>query len=130
MQLAPLRLKKGSVRHLVGERVGEGVLEFGKEIRLVEEPGGLEGSETSPNIGVGRFGDLLQQHDGDVSPDDRRGLEQTLLVARQPVDTCRQERVQTRRDPDRGDRLCDLIGSRRSCEGLRLRQGPDDLLEK
>jgi hypothetical protein len=81
VQLSPLRLKKGSVRHLVGERVGEGVFEVGKELRLVDEPGGLESGETAPNIGFGRVGDLMRQHDWDVGPDDRRGLEQALLVA-------------------------------------------------
>ena len=48
VQFPPALVKLALVRHLVGERVREGVLELGKESRLVEELRRLQASETTP----------------------------------------------------------------------------------
>ena len=59
VQLTASLLQKGAVGHLVRERVLEAVLEVGKEARLVEELGGLEAGEATPQVGFILLGDRL-----------------------------------------------------------------------
>jgi hypothetical protein len=65
----------------------ERVLHLGKEAGLVEELRGLEGREGLAEGRLRLLDQRLQQRDGDIRPDDRRGLEEALLLGRQPIDT-------------------------------------------
>src|SRR5215475_4831793 len=76
VQFTALWLKKIAVDHLVGEGVGEGVFEIGKEALLVHKFGRLEMGEPATQDGLVSLRDLAQQTKWHVGPDDRGGLEQ------------------------------------------------------
>ena len=84
-------LQETAVGHLVGEGVLEGVFEFGEEAGFVEELGGLQVAETAAQLLLGQLRDGLQEGEGHLGADDRRGLEETLLLGRQAVDAGRQD---------------------------------------
>ena len=51
-------MEQAAVSHLVGERVLEGVLEIGEELRLVDELGRLQAGQAAPQLVLGVLGDL------------------------------------------------------------------------
>ena len=105
MERAPPLLQQAAVGHLVGEGVLEGVLELGEEARLVEELGRLEVREAAVQRRLGQLGNGLQQRQGHLRADDGGGLEQALLLRRQPVDARRQHRLHRGRHLQWSERL-------------------------
>jgi len=67
-------LEEALVGHLVGQRVGEGVLGVGEQARLPKELGRLERRQAPTDRLLRPAGHGLEQQKGDVLPDDRRGL--------------------------------------------------------
>ena len=82
VQDAPPLLQQAAVGHFVGEGVLESVFELGEETHLVEELGRLEVHETAMQHLLRHVGDGLQQEQGHLGADDRRGLEQALVLGR------------------------------------------------
>ena len=97
VQGSPPLLEQAAVGHLVGQGVLEGVCELREEAGFVEELGGLEVAEPAAQLLLGQLGDGLQQGEGHLRADDRGGLEQALLLGRQPIDARRQDRLDRRR---------------------------------
>ena len=95
VQRAPAVLEQAPVRDLVGERVLERVLELGEEPGLVEELGGLEVRELGAALLLRSVGDGVKQRERHVLADDGGGLEQPLVLGRQPVDARGQDRLDT-----------------------------------
>ena len=88
----------------------ESVLEVREEPRLVEELGGLQMTETVPDLILGQVGDGLEQSERHVCADDRGRLEETLLVGRESVDPRGQYGLHGRRHVYRPWRLRHTIG--------------------
>jgi hypothetical protein len=63
-------LDQPTVRDVLGERVLEGVLEVRKQLRLVEEFGGLQVVEPAPKLLVRSLCDCLKQRERHVLADD------------------------------------------------------------
>jgi hypothetical protein len=72
----------------------------------------------------------VEQHDGHVLTDDRRRLEQVLVVRREPVDPGRQDHLHARRNLDGLDRPGQTIGAAFPGERPRLHERPDALLDE
>ena len=130
VKLAPPLLQEALVRHLIGQRVLEGVFQLGKEARLVEELGRLQEGESPPQVRLGHVGDGLEKRKRHLRPDHRRGLEQPLFVRWQPIDTGRQHGLHRDRHLDRRERLDLSIGPALADQHLRLDQRADALLEE
>ena len=130
MQRPPSLLQQATVGDLVRQGVLEGVLAFREEACLIEELGRLEVREATMQNLLRQFGNGLQQRQGYLDADDRRGLEQALLLRRQAVDACRQHYLHRGRHLDRGYRLGQAAGTRRTDERPRLQQGADALLQE
>ena len=82
---------------------------------------------------IGRLvglGDRLEQRHRHVLADDRGGLQQALVLRREPIDARGQHRLDRGRDLERGDRLRQPIPAPRTIQRLRLHQGPDRLLQE
>ena len=105
MERPPPLLEQAAVGHLVREGVLEGVFELGKEARLVEELGRLQVRQAAVERLLGHVGNGLEQGQGYLCADDGRGLQQALLLGRQPVDAGRQHRLHRGRHLD-GRRGC------------------------
>ena len=60
---APAVLEEAAVRDLVRQRVAEGVLEVGEQVRLVQELGGPQMLEPLAQLLVALAGDLLEEHE-------------------------------------------------------------------
>jgi len=82
----------------VREGVLEGVGALGKQTGLVEELRPLELRQAAGQRLVGRVGDDLEQRPGHLGANDRRGLEQALLLRREPINTRRQQGLDRSRD--------------------------------
>ena len=67
-------VEEAGVRHLVGQRVLERVLEIRKEPRLVEKLGGLEIGQGAAQIVLVVVGDRLKERERHVPPDHGRHL--------------------------------------------------------
>src|SRR5262245_64532020 len=89
MQHPPPLLEHTAIGHLVGEGVLEGVGMVRKETRFVQELGRLEVRQDARQGCCGELGHGLEQGQGDLCPDDGGGLEKTLLLRWQAVDTRR-----------------------------------------
>ena len=89
---APLVEQRG-IGHVVGEGVLEGVREIGEQAALVEELRRLELREAPPELIVGEPGNLLEQRERHLAADDRRRLEQALVLRREAIDPRRQDRL-------------------------------------
>ena len=66
---------------------------LGEEARLVEELGRLEVRQAAVQRLLGQLGNGLQQRQGHLGANDGGGLQQALLLRRQPVDARRQHRL-------------------------------------
>src|SRR3990172_666671 len=126
---APL-LEQAPVGHLVGEGVLEGVLEVGKEARLVEELARLEMAETPAKLLLRKLGDHLEEGKRYILAHDRGSLEQPLVLGRQAIDPGRKDRLDRGRHLDRGKRGSQREGASLPAEDSRLRQGPNALLQE
>jgi hypothetical protein len=130
MEHPPPLLKQPAVGDLMGQGVFEGVFALWKQPGLIEELGGLQVVEAAAQCLCGHLAHGLQQGEGHLRADDGRGLEQTLVLGREPVDARGQHRLHRRWHLDGGQRLCQPIGPWHADErpGLHLR--PHTLLQK
>src|SRR5499433_2487019 len=123
-------MQDAPVGHLVRQRVLEGVFEVREEARLVEELGGLKMTQSPAQVVLGRVGNGLQQREGHILPDDRGGLEQTLLLGRQAIDAGGEDGLRRRRDLPRlrslGYSVCPTLPD----EYLRLDERPHTFFEE
>ena len=94
---APL-LEEAAVGHFVGQGMLERVLKVGEQPRLVEELGRLEMSEAVAQLSSGSSAMACSNANGTSLPIDRGGLQQPLVLGREPVDARGQDRLDRRRD--------------------------------
>ena len=127
---APPILKEAPVGHLVGQGVLEGVLDVGEQARLVEELGGLEPGEALGQRVGGSSGDACEHGHWDVGADHRGGLEQRLVLWRQPVDARRQDRLHRRRHVDGVRGLHEPVRAALAHEHPVVDEAPHALLEE
>ena len=80
MQRPPPLLQEATVGHLVGQGMLEGVLTFRKEPRLVEKLSRLEMREAAVHSVFGHLGNSLQQRQGHLDANDRRGLQELFFL--------------------------------------------------
>ena len=130
MQQAPSLLEQTAVGHLVRQGVLEGVRLVRKEARLVEELGRLEVRQATVQLRLRQLGDGLEHGQGHLGTNHRGGLEQTLLLGRQPVNACRQHRLHRRRHVQGVERLRQTIRPRCSDQETRLHQRAHALFQK
>ncbi len=122
VQHPPPLWEQTAVRHLVGQRVLEGVGVFRDEVGLVEELGRLEVSEAVVHGCLRHLGNRLQQRYGHLQADDRGCLQQALLGRWQAVDPCRQHRLHGRRHLHGWQGLRQVIGPTRADQHPGLHQ--------
>ena len=130
VQRPPPLVEQAPVGDLVGQRVLEGVLEVREEARLVEELGGLEVGEAAAERSSDCSAMAWRRREGHVLADDRGGLEEALVLGREPVDARGQDRLRRRRDLKGLGRLRQAIGAALARQRLGLDQRPDALLEE
>src|SRR5260370_2928698 len=118
------------VRHVVYQRVFEGVLEMREQTSLVEELPRQQVGEAGLRRFLWPVGDALEQAERHVLADDRGRLQEPLILEREPVDPRGQDRLRRRRYLKGLRRLGQTIGSALAHQGLRLDEGADALLEK
>src|SRR5262245_28048914 len=102
----------------------ERVLQVGDQARLVEELSGPQVREALAQPVLAEFGDRLEQEKWHILTDYRSALEQALLVRREPVDACRQDRLHRRRHLRALERSDQLISPALPSQAPRLHQGP------
>jgi len=126
----PAVLEQAPVRDFVGQCVLERVLEVGKQAGLVQELRRLEAAEPKAKIVLRHVRDGTEECERGVLTDDRGRLEQAFMLGWEPVDTRGDDRLCGRRDLPRVSRLCQPMGAALADQDLRLRLGPDALLQK
>src|SRR2546425_11650402 len=82
---APL-MKQAAERNIMGQGMLERVFELREQTGFVEELGGLEVREPAPERRFGQLADGVKEGKRHVLANDSRGLEQTLVLGREPVD--------------------------------------------
>ena len=130
VKLTSTLLEEATVRHVVRERVLEGVLELRIKPGLVEEVGGLQAAESAMERVVRQLRDGPEQRERHVFANDRGHLQQPFVLRREPIDARRQHRLHRRWDLDRLDRLCQPILATLPRQRFRLYQRPDRLLQE
>jgi hypothetical protein len=65
----------------------EGIVQLGEETRFVEELRRLQMRQARLECRIGQFCKAVQQAEGHLRADDRRGLQQALVLRCQAVDT-------------------------------------------
>src|SRR5262249_21221507 len=83
---SPAFVKQAAVGDVVCQGMLERVLDFGKKPGLPEEFGLLEPCETLMQFIVVQFSNGFEQTKRDVLADDRRRLQEALVLWRQPID--------------------------------------------
>jgi len=86
VQLAPALVEQAGVGDFLRQGVLERVDQLGDQAGLVEKLAVLEPLKGPPNPFLVVFDDLPKPREWDVFADDRRRLEQALVVGREPVD--------------------------------------------
>src|SRR6266700_4619624 len=127
---APAIGEETAVRHLLCQRVLEGVLRIGKQACRIQKLRGLQKRELSAHALLGFIGDGLEQNERDVLPDDRGRLQQLLLRGWEPVNPGGQERLDRARNLNIVECLRKAIGPALTHQGLRLYEGSHTFLEK
>ena len=112
VEAPPPILEQAPVGHVVGQGVLEGVLEIREEPRLVEELGGLEVARPAAERLLRLLRDGLEEGEGHVLADDGGGLEQPLVLGREPVDAGGQDGLGRRRDLQGLRRPRQAVGAR------------------
>ena len=130
VKIAPALPQEARVGHVVGQRVLEGVLQIREELRLVEELRLLQMREPPPQGLLRLLRDRRQERVGHVLADHRGGLQEPLLLRRQPVDPRRQDRLHRRRHLQRLHRPRQPVRSALPRQRPRLHQGPHRLLQE
>src|SRR5262249_11675629 len=114
----PLLREQTAVGYLLRERVLKGVFELRKETRRIQKFGTLQvGQRTSQGL-LGERCDGLQQRDGDVFADDCRGLQEGLLLGREPVYPGGEDRLDCGRYLNGPECLRQAIGPRLAYQDL------------
>src|SRR5262245_37547240 len=108
----------------------EGVFQVREDARLVQELGGLEMTQGSTQVVLGRVGNGLQQREGHILANDRGGLEQTLLLGRQAIDAGGEDGLRRRRDLPRLRGLGYPVGPTLPDEHLGLDERPHTFFEE
>ena len=93
VQHPPPLQQQAAVGHLVRQGVLEGVFRLGEQAGLVQELRRLQVRQAAVQRRLGHVGNGLQQGQGHLRANHRGGLEQPLLLRRQPVDARRQHRL-------------------------------------
>src|SRR6185295_4289042 len=127
---APAIGEEAAVRHLLRERMLEGVLGIGKQACLVQELGGLQHRKLSAHALLGIISDRVQQDERDVLPDDGGRLQQLLLRWRKPVNPGGEDGLDRGRNLNMVDSLNEAMGAALAGQGLRLHEGPHALFQK
>jgi len=130
VQSSPPVLQDAPVGHLVRERMLEGVFEVREDARLVQELGGLKMTQSPTKVVLGRIGDYLQQREGHILPNDRGGLEKTLVLGRQAIDAGGEDGLRRRRDLPRLRGLGYPVRPTRPDEHLRLDERPHTFFQE
>jgi hypothetical protein len=115
-------------RHLLGERVLEGVLDDRIDRGLVQELGAAERRQRALQRLARELRDLGEQRLGEVLPDHGGDLEQALLALGEPVDPGGEHRLHVGGDLEALDRRDEPVGAALAFEVARLDQGLCDLL--
>ncbi len=108
----------------------ERVLEVGKQSCLVKELGCLQIGETAAKRVIRHLGKGLEQREGYVLADDGCSLDEALIVGREPVDACGQDRLDRHRDPEWRQGSGELVGSSLPGQHLRFDERSHALFEK
>ena len=130
MQYPPPLLQEAAVGHLLGEGVLEGVDQLGKQARLVQELGVLEMREAQAERLFRQLRHSLEEGQGHLGADDRRGLEQALLLRGQAVDARRQDGLHRGWYLNGRQGVRQAVGSRLAHQGTGLHQRPHALLQE
>jgi hypothetical protein len=124
------RLEEAAVRYFMGKGVLEAVCQLGKEACLVEELGSLQMGEAQAERRPRCLGHGLEERQGHLGADDGGGLEQLLLLRRQPVDAGGQHRLHRGWHLNTRQALGQAISPMTADQHLRFHQAPDTLLQK
>ena len=130
VECAPAVGEDASVRHLVRQRVFEGVFELGEEVGLVQELRGLELGEVASKLVMGHVGDRLQHHERHIRAHHGGRLEHGLLLGGQAVDPGGEERLHRGRHLDGIQRLQQAVVPTLANEHLGLDKRPHPFLEE
>ena len=123
--LAELR----TVRHLVGQRMPEAVLDLGMHGFLVDELRTRERREGRGDVPLRALTHGSQHPLLELLPDDRGDLQSVLLAFGEPIDACREHGVHRRRDDHVPHRPDQAIRPLRSDEVSALAQRLDHFLD-
>ena len=130
MEGAPALLDQASVGDLARERVDERELDFRVEACLVDELGLAQADERGAELLGGRLGDGPEEPGRDRRSDRGRGLQDPLVLGREPVDPAASRAWIEGGTWDPVERSGQPIPARLTGEHSRLDQGPDALLEE
>src|SRR6266487_5862340 len=130
MQGAPPLLEQRLIGDLLSQGVLEGILDVGKEARLVEELGGLQMGESQTERRLRRLGNGLEERQRHLGADDGGGLQELFLLRWQPVDTRRQDRLDRRGHLQALEGVAETIGTWLPDQHAGLDQGAHALLQK
>src|SRR5262249_56897257 len=108
----------------------EGVDDLGKQAFLEHQIAGAKRVQSVTELLLGEPGDLSQKRLGEALANDRRGLEQQALALRQAVDARGEQRLDRRRNAQRGNRPETAVGAPLALEPARLYERLDDLLDE
>ena len=130
MQHPPPLQQEAAVGHLVRQGMLEGVFLLGEQAGLIQELRRLEVRQAAVQRCLGQVRNGLEQRQGHLGANDGRGLEEPLLLRRQPVDACRQHRLHRGRHLNGRQRLRQAVGPRLAHQHPGLHQGAHALLQK
>jgi hypothetical protein len=130
MERAPSLVKQPRIDDLMGQRVLEGIFEIWEKMYLVQILGGLKTRKAPVHVRLGQFSEDLQQTERHVLADDCGGLEEALVVRREPIDPCRQDCLHGGRHLDGLEFLRQPVCSRLADQRPRFHERSDTLLEK
>ena len=108
----------------------EGVRTLGEEPRLVQQLGRLQERQLAVQDVLGLLGNDLQQGPGDLGADDRRRLEEALLLRRQAIDPGGQHRLDRGGHRQSVEGGAELVGPWFPDQHARLDQGADTLFQE
>ena len=128
--VAAALLQQLVIGDVVGERVGEGVLQVGKQLRGVEEFGRLQVVEQGAQVVLRQPADRLQEREGKIVADHGRFLQQALFGGRQLVDARGEHRLHRRRHVVAHERPRQAIFAAAAFEHRAIDQRAHDLFDE
>ena len=130
VEIAAALVEERPIRDLVSQRVLEGVLDLGKEARLVEELAGLQPDEPGAEYVRIEAADGLEEWQRHVLSDGGSRLQQMLVRHRKAIDARRQDRLDRGRHLRRRERSGQAMRAVLAGEHAVLDQRPHALLEE